>query len=121
MSSKRFIVVLTAIVGMLICQQMPVSAAEPVGKKKGQEKHQLLKAKKVGTKKADRKVLYCEGADADEKIASAQKNYQLAMEMLKKAQDAGHVIQDENGLYVKKCGDDCDCLPIVPSAVKPTK
>jgi hypothetical protein len=70
--------------------------------------------------KPEKKVLYCEGADGDEKLASARQNHKIALQMLQKAIEQGHVIQDKNGLYVKKCDKDCPCLPIVPSAV-PTK
>ncbi len=103
--NKKFIFALIAIGTMLAGMQQPIFAGK------------FKVDKKIVLKKGERKVLYAEGDDGDEKLASASKNYQLAMQMLKDAMEAGHVVKDKNGMYVKKCGKECTCLPIMPSAV----
>lgn len=118
MSFKKFKFMAAAIMAMVFCMHLPIHGSSPIkhSQKKGQ-----VKEKKLTPIKEEQKVLYCEGEDGDEKLASARANYIVAIQMLKKAIDEGHVIQDENGLYIKVFGDDCNCLPIVPSAIKPTK
>lgn len=111
MLSKKFIFALTALLVMLVGVQQPVFAAK--------KKH--AKEKRIVAQRGERKVLYAEGADGDDKLVAARQNYKIAMEMLKKAIEMGHVVQDKNGMYQKKCGDECSCLPVVPSAVKKTK
>lgn len=93
---------IAALFVMLLAIQQPIFAEKPLQKKK--------------IENAKRKVLYAQGDDGDEKIASAAQNYKTALQMLQKAIEMGHVVQDKNGLYVKKCDSDCTCLPVVPSA-----
>lgn len=117
-------VVLAATAAMLIYQAPSLSAAKAAIRGKKKNAHEVSQAdekKSIVSKQGERMVLYAEGADADEKVVSARKNYKIALQMLQKAIEDGHVVQDENGLYVKQCDKECTCLPVVPSAVQPKK
>ncbi len=112
MNSKIVLFSLVATLTMALGVQQQVFAE----KNQPTKKQLVTKKKAITSKQGNRIVLYANGEDGAEKISSARQNHKVAMEMLQEAIKMGHVVQDKNGMYVKKCDADCTCLPIVPSA-----